>query len=159
MLEKHLCTRLYCTFYICIFNFLHIFTTQYCCKAQLSDVHNCIKTSGRFKINTITWCTKIHDFILVMLKNLISGCSKCSSFDVIRVFSGVDDLCTVLANQPVTFFSWKDSRNAHPQQLQCTSLRRCDRSVAQAPKLHPYYNESLQSLCLYYTKHERRRCK
>ena len=144
MLEKHLCTRLYCTFYICIFNFLHIFTTQYCCKVQLSDVHFVKKTSGSLKINTITWCTKIHDFILIMLNRLISGCCSCSCFVVIHVSSGVDDIhvCTVLWNQPVTFFCWKDSHNAHPQQLQCTSLRPCARSVAQAPKLHPHYNES-----------------
>ena len=87
-------------------------------------------------------CTKIHDFILIMFKRFILGCSKCSSFVVIHVSSGVDDICTVLSNQPVPFFYWKDSHNAHPQQLQCTSLQRCARSVAQAPKLHPHYNES-----------------
>ena len=124
------------------FNFLHIFTAQYCCKVQLSDVYICMKKSGRFKINTITWSTQVHDFILIMFQRLISGCSKCSSFVVIHVSSGVDDICTVLSNQPVTFFYWKDSHNAHPQQLQCTSLQRCARSVAQAPKLHPHYNES-----------------
>ena len=117
-------------------------------------MHICIKTSGRFKINTIRWCTKIHDFILIMLKRLISDCCKCSSFVVIHVSSGVDDICTVLSNQTNQWHS------IHTMLIRdnCNfNVRVCDTAPDRSHKLQDCIHITISHYNI--TKHERRRCK